>query len=103
MNNDERDYQLLISKTLGFTKAIAKLSQEERSEYPSQTFGNDYNALRTLVLNYFPDLQNFIPPPASFTQLVTGFHVTHLRYGEILTFCEQIYQMLAVVTEGKSE
>ncbi|MFC5455357.1 hypothetical protein [Prosthecobacter fluviatilis] len=101
MNTDGLDVQLLISKTLGFTKAISKLSPEERSQFPSQTFGDDYNSLRTLVLTRFPELQKFMPPVALSDMINTGFLVTLQRYGEILTFCEQIYQMLAVVNEEK--
>jgi hypothetical protein len=86
--------KLLMAKTIGFTNAISKLSREERAANPTRPFGEDYNRLITAVSTQFPNLNPYLPPRASFfnNELGPG---TCGSYGEILTWCEQVYQLLS--------
>jgi hypothetical protein len=90
-----------MAKALGFTNAISKLSREERQLSPSGNFGNDYNALRKIVMQNFPQVTDFVPPAVDIGHNSTsGSPFTRERYGEIFTFCEQIYQLLSAIGSG---
>ena len=88
----------MMAKALGFTNAITKLSREERIQNPSKSFGQDYNRLRGSAAKTFPELMEFLPPEVSFfnDSYVEG---TANLYGEILTWSEQIYQLLSSISE----
>lgn len=88
--------QFMMAKALGFTNAITKLSQEERIENPSTSFGQDYNRLRASVESSFPELKEFLPPNADLFRHEYGDGTTQ-RYGEILSWCEQLYQLLSSI------
>jgi hypothetical protein len=86
-----------MAKALGYTTAIAKLSREERSNYPSNSFGRDYNSLRSSVVDNFPDVVQFMPPEVTISHSSMSGYFTEEKYGEILAFCEQIYQLLCAL------
>lgn len=89
--------KLLMAKALGFTTAISKLSREERNQNPSGTFGHDYNSLRQAVLDGFPGVASILPPEANISEAMYGGTFTAEKYGEIYTFCEHIFQILAAL------
>jgi hypothetical protein len=91
--------KLLMAKALGFTNAIGKLSREERSKNPSGTYGDDYNALRQSVLIAYPELDSLLPPAVTIGESQYGSKFTDEKYGEILTFCEQIFHLLDTIGE----
>ena len=88
----------MMAKALGFTNSITKLSREERIQNPSISYGRDYNSLRDSVDRTFPELKEFLPPKAELFQH-DGFEGTTQLYGEILSWCEQIYQLLSSISE----
>lgn len=91
----ERNRKLLMAKALGFTNAISKLSREERGNNPSGNFGEDYNSLRASAAEHFPAVLPFLPPAVEVMPSTYGSMFTVEKYGEILAFCEQIFQLLS--------
>ncbi|HKP74855.1 MAG TPA: hypothetical protein VJT67_04895 [Longimicrobiaceae bacterium] len=89
--------KLQMAKALGFTNAIGKLSREERMKNPSGTYGLDYNSLRESVLDTFPELSDLLPPSVTLATSQYGEKFTEEKYGEILTFCEQLFHLLDTV------
>lgn len=100
LESPSQNRRFLMAKALGFTTAISKLSREERSKNPSGTLGQDYNKLRQVVLESFPFLASYVPPEVEISQGMHGGTFTHEMYGEVYTFCEQLYQLLAVLESG---
>jgi hypothetical protein len=87
--------EVLKAKARGFTISIGKMDEKQRAATPSVGFGEDYNRLRSLVLQVRPDLNSLLPPPVTFYGGGSGQDFTHERFGEIDTYCEQIFQILS--------
>lgn len=100
MNNDQptAPRKFLMAKALGFTNSITRLSSEERNQNPSKVYGEDYNRLRTSAGDKFPAIKEFLPPPAAVFD-DGQFDGTAQMFGEILTWSEQIYQLLSSIEE----
>lgn len=90
--------KITSAKALGFINAISNLSKEERRRTPSLEYGEDYNQLLKVVISNFPELKEFMPPGMSL-YVRDSKKYCHLSYGEIYTFCEQIYQMVTAIYE----
>lgn len=86
--------ETLKAKAQGFTISIGKMDDKQRSQSPSEEYGKDYNNLRALVLDAHSDLGNILPPAVTFFQ-GNSSRFARQSYGEISTFCEQIYQILS--------
>lgn len=84
----------LAAKARAFTISIQKMDEKQRSRSPSGEYGNDYNRLRRLVEEQYPEFRELLPPPV---QLFEGSdsHFSRQSYSEIDTFCEQIVQLLS--------
>ena len=89
------DKELLKAKARGITISIGKMDEKQRASTPSAEFGEDYNRLRTLVLQLRPDLAPLLPPPAAFYSGGSGLAFTHQSFGEIDAYCEQLFQLLS--------
>jgi hypothetical protein len=90
----------LKAKARGFTISIEKMDEKQRDSTPSGEFGEDYNRLRVLVLQSLPNFAPILPPPVAFYQGGGGRLFTYQSFGEINTYCEQIFQMLSTDDEG---
>lgn len=86
--------EALKAKAQGFTISIRTMDDKQRTQTPSEAYGKDYNNLRGLVLQVHSDLADILPPPVTFFQGNSSLF-TRQSYGEISTFCEQIYQILS--------
>lgn len=87
--------QLLMAKAQGFIKSIESMDSKDKSRVPNREYGEDYNNFRNHVVNAFPKIENLMPPSIRI-RLETESGWTESHYNEIATYCEQIYQMLAV-------
>jgi hypothetical protein len=85
---------VLKAKARGFTISIEKMNEKQRTSSPTGNFGEDYNRLRSLVLELRPDLQAALPPAVTINRGDFGTY-TRESYGEIDTYCEQIFQILS--------
>ena len=86
----------LMAKARGFTASIEKMNEKERAITPSGEYGDDYNNFRDLVAVAYPHLKPLLPPPVeTFFSSDTRHKYTRQRYGEINTFCEQMFQLLS--------
>jgi hypothetical protein len=87
---------VLIAKARGFTVSHAEMTEQQRTDTPNESYGNDYNQLRRLALDAAPDLEDLMPPEVSFREVLSGM-ICVQSFGEINTFCEQIVQLLSTV------
>jgi hypothetical protein len=88
----------LMAKAKGFTNSISRAGEDHRRQNPSASFGQDYNRLRTAVLENFPALSPLLPPEASIEPPSPGYtSYTKDSYNELDTYCEQLYQLLETV------
>jgi hypothetical protein len=72
------------------------MDEKQRASTPSGEFGEDYNRLRSLVLQLRPDLAPVLPPPVAFySGGSSGRAFTHQSFGEIDAYCEQLFQLLS--------
>ena len=90
---------VLRAKALGFTNAISNLSMDERRQQPSQTLGEDYNKLLNYVREVCPSIAELLPPMTTFSNNRHGDAYCEQTYGEIYTYCEQLYQMIDALNE----
>ncbi len=84
----------LQAKARGFITSIEKMKGAQ-DKYPSVEFAEDYNKLRSLVEETYPELKEILPPavriePGGMANQPTAFQ----SFGEIHAYCEQIYQLL---------
>ena len=83
-------------KAFGIMKSIEAMNDKERSQRPSESFGQNYNKLRSLCLDKNPELKELLPPEVKFENY--GHDYTHMmtehNFSEIHTFCSEIYQLL---------
>jgi len=86
---------VLKAKARGFTIAIEKMNEKQRMSTPTGDFGEDYNRLRALVLELRPDLKPALPPGVTSFRAQSGETYTRQSFGEIDTYCEQIFQILS--------
>ncbi len=84
-----------MAKAMGITNAVSRKSHEERANRPSGLFADDYNRLRDLTAESFPDLEALLPPRVQTYEGGAGTRWSHQLYAEIDTFAEEIYQLLA--------
>lgn len=87
--------EVLKAKARGFTISIQKMDEKQRMSTPSGEFGEDYNRLRSLVLELRPDLRPVLPPAVAFYSGGSGRNFTHQSFGEIDAYCEQLFQILS--------
>jgi len=89
------DKNALMAKAQGFTIAFGKMGKEERSATPDGSYGEDYNRLRQLAIDQYPDLEPLMPPAAELVESSTFGASTRQSFSEINTYSEQIYQILS--------
>ena len=70
------------------------MTSKELSSQPTSEFANDYNTLRTLVLEAQPDLEIILPPAVAFEEVWEGSYSPVTRYAEIKSYCQQIANLL---------
>ena len=84
-------------KAYGIMKSIEAMNDTERSQRPSESFGRNYNNLRSLCLNHNPELEELLPPEVKLEDY-GGDGYAHLmtehNFSEIHTLCSEIYQLL---------
>lgn len=85
-----------MAKARSFTLSMEKMDEKQRSHTPSQEYADDYNNLRLRSLALYPHLSPVMPPEVA-TYMGAGGNrrYSELPYGEIATFSEQIFQLLA--------
>lgn len=89
--------QNLKKKAYGIMKSIETMSEKGGQETPSESFGQNYNNLRELVLQNNPNLTTLLPPPVKFADYGFNNYVdmkTVHSYSEIHTFCSELYHLL---------
>lgn len=86
----------LMAKAKGFTISIEKMDEKQRAITPSGSFADDYNKLNALAEKLFPNLKELLPPRAGTRHAHSGHGMfSEVSFGEINTYCEQIYQLLS--------
>lgn len=85
--------EVLKAKAQGFMISIDKMDGRQRALSPDGDFGEDYNNLRKLVLEQYPDMSPVLPPAVNFFE-GNDRQITRQSFGEINTYCEQLFQML---------
>ena len=88
------DKKELLAKARGLTLSIDKMDAKQRMEKPNVNYGNDYNNLRTITARLYPDLAKLFPPAVSIYRGSEFGDYVEESYGEMNTYCEQIYQLL---------
>ena len=86
---------LLRWKALGTIQAIEKMSDQERGQHPTGSFAGDYNELRKHVIQHNPGFADLMPPEAESYESAGYGVLTRQTFGELHTYCSQIYHMLA--------
>jgi hypothetical protein len=88
--------RILMAKALGYLNSIRQLSREERLKQPSATLGNDYNTMRRQAVTMYPQFMSLMPPDLT---IVKGrdSDFTEELLGEVLTFSEQLFQILETI------
>ncbi|WP_237607737.1 hypothetical protein, partial [Roseimaritima sediminicola] len=87
--------QRLIKKLLGLIQSIETMTNEEKTSYPTDAFGDDYNRLRSMVIESEPELERFMPPEVEVYESAGMGRLTTQKFGEIHVFSSQIYQLLS--------
>ncbi len=77
----------LIAYTAGMTA-------KQREQGVPETVINDYNRLRSLVVEACPNLEEILPPEARMRDLGLGLRGPSVRYQDVHAFCEQIVGLL---------
>ena len=93
---DKKD---LRAKAYGFTIAFERMGVTERTNPPSDTYAEDYNALREAVIELVPDLKTIMPPEVEIEESGSSFRYSSQSFAEINAYCEQIVQMLSGTNE----
>ena len=92
--NKKISKKVLMAKARATTTSIEKMDEKQRSSTASGEYGEDYNKLRELVAQMYPHLKELLPPSVwTYEEGMSRF--TQQSYGEIDTFCEQIFQLLS--------
>lgn len=90
------DKILLMKKANGIVQSIEKMSPQERSLLPTHSFGEDYNKLRSMVIQADAALVEYMPPVVTFEEFgMNGELISKQRYSEIHGFCRQIVEFLS--------
>ena len=84
---------LLKKKAQGFVDSIGVMTAAERQIRPSWEFGHDYNKLVDMVAEANENLKELLPPKVTVVNQGPA-RGTHQRVAEILTYCQQIMQLL---------
>jgi len=83
-------------KAFGIMKSIEVMNENERSQRPSEFYGQNYNKVRSLCLDNNPELKELLPPAVKIENY--GHDYSHMmtehNFSEIHTFCSEIYQLL---------
>lgn len=78
-------------------KSIEEMNEKERTNRPSESFGVNYNKLRSICLRNNPDLEELLPPEVKLENYgydgSTDIYTEH-NFSEIHTFCSEIYHLL---------
>jgi hypothetical protein len=92
--------ELVKAKAQGFIQSIRQLGEKERRSIPHGEFGRDYNILREAAAQLLGGDSDLLPPNVKVEQSLTpGHEYTVQSYAEILTYCEQIFQLLSTPRE----
>lgn len=84
----------LRAKAEGFVTAFSKMTAKQREQWVSKIVAEDYNNLRTLVIEARPDLEKLLPPKVDAHGLERIVQGASARYQDIHAFCEQIAAIL---------
>lgn len=90
----------LMAKARGFTMSIEKMNESQRNATVNSKYGEDYNNLRARTEELLPDLAPLLPPTVDIIRASGSSNVTYTNesFGEISTYCEQIFQLLSEQT-----
>lgn len=87
---------LLKKKANGIVQSIEKMTPDERQMLPTHLFGEDYNKLRSMVIDADNNLEAYMPPEVTFESYGIGDTMLSIqRYAEIHAFCRQILEFLS--------
>jgi hypothetical protein len=81
-------------KAAGIIGAIENMTPKEREDLPQAAFAEDYNKLRRLALEVQPNMTEVAPPEADVYQTAAHGMRSRQRYGDILSFTNQILNLL---------
>ena len=81
----------LDTKVRATIRVLKTMTPAEREAIPSSTFGLEYNKIREVFLQLYPDLKDAAPPAVEIATLVgPGGTVTKARYVELFAYYEQL-------------
>jgi hypothetical protein len=81
-------------KAQGFIEGISTMSAQARSKQPTGEFGNDYNGMKTSIIQLLPDLLKYMPPDVEIIDSDYFGKTCRQSFDEILVYCQQIVNML---------
>jgi len=91
----------LLAKVNGFIESISRMSPEERKKSVSISYGRDYNGLLESFKNETPKVLPYLPPEADIGDNAYNVTVCFTKYGEIMTWCYQMRELLSC--DGEAE
>ena len=86
----------IIAKVSSFINVLMNLNKDERNKNVYPTFAKDYNNLRNIFIKYYPGKVEFVPSEILITD-TSGLTQVFANYSEILTYAEQIKNLLDVI------
>lgn len=87
--------EILRKKAFGIVQSIDAMPAAERTNMPTEVFGQDYNRLRAYAAESHPELEEVLPPPVDIAEYgLNGDRFSTQRYSEIRSFCQQLVELL---------
>lgn len=87
----------IIAKAQGFTVGFREMTNAQHNQNPDRPYGEDYNKLRTLVIESDPELEPLMPPAVTFFDPQVADY-TNSTYANINAYCHQIVQILSTAS-----
>jgi hypothetical protein len=80
-----------------YTSTISNLTKEERTKSVFETYARDYNKLLEIFLNTYPAKKDYAPPTVEIDSSTGIVSQVFANYNEILTYTEQIKNLLEAI------
>lgn len=87
------DIQMLIAKASGMERAIAQMTQGERTQFADGELVSDYNNLVRLSLVHLARHADYIPPPLQTKPAPAGRALSYAFKTDIMIFAAQIKEI----------
>lgn len=92
--------RVLMAKAFGYTRALSNLDKDERGLQATESLANDYNRFVDEVERVAPLFD--LPPKLTVIDYGANNKRSRETLYELYIFCEQIYQMLALLDDEET-